>query len=149
MPFNKKLPIVTARLGPDKAIGISLVNRDKPLFTRCKIKLQLGDHEADLRMAYYWNGANQPQIMWSILGLSPLDPRTALASGFHDDGCENENVPQVIADATFVALLGPITFNGQRIEGIGPFKQFCCYFGVRFYSIFVRPTTRVFFRKET
>lgn len=145
---GKQLPILTARLGPDKAIGISLVNNEKPLYTHCKIHLKLGKYTADLRTSYYWNGANLPKITWSLLGLNPLDPRIALASGFHDDGCEDDEVPQVLADAIFVALLGPIEFNGIRLEGISKFEQVCCYVGVRFYSLFIRPQTRLFFRRE-
>src|SRR5687767_13932809 len=100
------LPIVRSSLPIDKAVGFDVANASKPFYTRSRLRAKLGRHEFELPTAYCWNGADIPRFAWTIVGVAPTDPRAVIASGFHDDGCERADVPQVIADALFVSLLG-------------------------------------------
>lgn len=146
----KQKPTITAALSASKAIGISLDSPDgKPLFTECALVADLGTNKLTLPQGYAWDGATIPSFCWSIVGVHPLDPRAVIASGFHDLGCESDSTPQVVADANFVALLGPIVFNGETLPGVGSMRATAMYLAVRLFSIFVRPTTRMFFRKES
>lgn len=138
----KQPPLVYASLDIDKAIGNSFRNEKKPLYTHCKITAHMGGHFAQLKANYFWDGASIPRFFWTLLGINPSDPRSMIASAFHDEGCDNPNTPQVLADATFVALLGPIKFNAYPLKGVGKWRARAMYAAVRFYSIFVRPLTR-------
>lgn len=146
MPRKKTIPIVTAILSIGDAIGID-PSRRKCFHTRCRILVTFGNDQVELRQNFFWNGADIPPICGLILGVSQYDPRLALASGVHDDGCSDPATPQVVADANFVALLGQIRFNGRLLPGIPKWRAIGCYIGVRFYSLFLRPSTRLFFRR--
>lgn len=137
-----------SRLPIDKAIGFD-PSSDKPFYAKCRIMANLGGSFSWLHAGYRWNGADEPRAFWSVWGVTPTDPRVVLASGFHDQGTEDENTPQVLADAMFISLLGNVHFNDVLLPGINWFQQFVFYTGVRFYSLFCRPTTRLFFRKES
>lgn len=139
---KKQIPKLTANLILDECVGFSFTNLEKPFWARCEIVAQMGN-TAKLFEGYQWNGGDLPVVCWSIFGISPYDPRGVLATGFHDLGCEDDETPQVIADANFCALLGPIEFNGKVLPGVGRWRQTLGYMFVRFYSVFVRP-----FQKE-
>lgn len=148
MPAKKNVPRITSRLPIDKAIGFN-PSSDKPFYARCPIVAELGDEKASIRAYYQSNGADTPRAFWSLWGIAPTDPRVTVGAMFHDEGCENPDCPQIIADALFVSLLGPIYWNGVLLPGINRFQQFVFYCGVRMESLFFRPTTRMFFRKES
>lgn len=142
---TKDLPAVYANLAAGKVIGQSIANTSKPFYTNCPIYVNFGPTmSCELTTAYQWNGADIPRFFWSLLGTNPDDPRSLLASGFHDHGCEDPRIPQVIADAVFVTLLGPIRFNGERLPGLGWLRSKLMYVAVRAYSIFGRPVARLF-----
>lgn len=146
MPRRKQIPIVTSDLPIGDAIGMD-VSRAKCFHTRCRIVAKFGDDEVELHQNYFWNGADISRFCGWLLGVSQYDPRLALASGVHDRGCEDPRTPQVVADANFIALLGPIMFNGKRLPGIAKWRAIGCYIGVRFWSVFCRAETRIFYRK--
>ncbi len=142
---GKNIPVVIAELPIDDALGISLSTPNKPFFTHCQITAWFGeDSRASLKQGYRWNGADIPRFFWTLLGVSPFDTRSLIASGFHDHGTESPDIPQVMADATFVSLLRPIRFNGRRLGGVGRFRAVLMYMAVRTYSIFCRPIARWF-----
>lgn len=147
---GKRMPTVMVENLPiDEAIGVSFTDHARPFYTRAKLTAYMGPHVATLRDGYRWNGADIPRICWSLLGVSPSDPRAIIASGFHDDGCERADIPQVIADATFVSLLRPFRFidsgthRGCYQPGVGPVRALAMYAAVRWYSICGRPIMRV------
>ncbi len=143
----KNIPLVFAVNDIDDAIGISFTNKRKPFYTHCTITASFGQgNQLQLRAGYHWNGADIPRFFWTLLGISQTDIRSVIASGFHDYGCESPNIPQVLADATFVSLLKPIRFNGRRLGGVGRFRATLMYMAVRAYSIFGRPLVRTFSR---
>lgn len=135
----KQIPRLHSDLPLDQVVSINLTNPDKPFRTRDHITARLGSNTAKLPRAWCWNGANVPQFFWSIFGISQHDPRAIIASGFHDFGCEDDETPQVVADANFAALLGPIEFNGVLLPGLNRWRVTLGYIGIRFYSVFVRP----------
>ena len=144
LPKRKRPAIVWAETDIDDSIGTSLTNTAKPYYTKGKIIAYLGGSSAHLPRGYHWDGASVPRLFWTLLGISPSDPRSLIASAFHDAGCENPNTPQVVADALFVALLKPIRFNNHRIKGVGWLRATLMYMAVRAYSIFGRPVARWF-----
>lgn len=104
------------------------------------IRANFGSHNWTLRRGKRWNGADIPRLGQALLGVSQHDPRVVLASGFHDDVCEQANqgkVMRVIGDAIFVALLMPIEFNGKELDGVGTLRAVTMYAGVRAYSVYV------------
>ncbi len=142
---GKNLPVVIAELPVDDSIGVSFTVHGKPFYARCQITAWFGeDSRASIKQGYHWNGADIPRFFWTLLGISPTDIRSIIASGFHDHGTESPDIPQVMADATFVSLLRPIRFNGRRLGGVGSFRAVLMYMAVRFYSIFCRPVARWF-----
>ena len=141
----KNMPLVFAEKDIDDAIGISFTNTNKPFFTHCTITVHFGQgNQSQLPTGYHWNGADIPRFFWTLLGISQTDIRSIIASGFHDYGCENPDIPQVLADATFVSLLKPIRFNGRRLDGVGRLRAVLMYMAVRAYSIVGRPIARKF-----
>lgn len=130
--------IVEADLGIAEVIGVDPSNTAKPFRTRCAVRAKFGEAEAWLPGGYQWNAADIARIFWTPLGVCQYDPRVLIASGFHDRGCESVVTPQEIADATFIALLRPIVFNGKIIEGVGWWRAALMYAAVRLYSMFIR-----------
>lgn len=151
---GKRCPTVIASdENIDDAIGVSFTNGRKAFYTRCKLTAYMGTHTAILPAGFHWNGADIPRLFWSLLGISPSDPRSLIASGFHDDGCERADIPQVIADATFVSLLRDFGFygmagTGKRINGVGRGRAVAMYVAVRAWSIAGRPATRLLKRAK-
>lgn len=138
------MPIVRAELPVGEVIGVDPSNREKPYFARCDVDLECGQHRATLSEGKRWNGCDIPWPGQRLLRWSRHDPRSLLASGFHDDGCEREDVPQVLADAVFVTLLRPIIFkqtkggqvlSSQVLDGIGEGRAASGYVGVRIWSL--------------
>lgn len=121
----------------DLCVCLDLKNDDKYFRTICEIKVEFAGREWALGRDFQWNGADIPRVWQFILGLGRYDPRLALASGFHDDVCNQvaaDNVQRVVGDAIFVSLLMPIRFNGTKLPGIGPWRAALAYAGVRCYS---------------
>jgi hypothetical protein len=140
---KRKRPVVVwSDTEINEAIGTSLTNTAKPYYTKGKMVAYFGNSSAQLPSGYHWDGATIPRLCWTLLGIAPSDPRSLVASAFHDAGCENPNTPQVVADAMFVALLRPIRFNNRRIKGVGWTRATLMYMAVRAYSIFGRPVYR-------
>ncbi len=136
---KKSIPIVCAELPIDEVIGNSF-QHDKQFYAHCDIFARFGpEHTTHIPKGYHWNGADIPRMAWTLIGLSPTDRRSIIASGFHDRGCESPFIPQVLADATFVALLRPIRFNNHKLRGVGWMRATLMYMAVRSYSIFCRP----------
>lgn len=144
LPKRKRPVVVWAENDIDDVIGTSVTNTKKPHYTKGKIIAYFGNSSTHLPSGYRWDGASIPRLFWTVLGVSPDDPRSLIASAFHDAGCANPNTPQVVADAWFVALLRPIRFNNRRIKGVGRLRGTLMYLAVRAYSIFGRPIARAF-----
>lgn len=137
-----QLPVVISELPIDEAIGVSFTHGQKQFYTKCKITAYFGSHTAELREGFYWNGADEPRLFWTVLGVDPTGIQVIIATGFHDDGCERSDIPQVMVDGVFVSLLKDIRFNGRKIRGLNKWKARAMYAGVRFYSIVCRPIVR-------
>lgn len=141
---GKDLPRLYSDLEVDEAIGNSFTH-EKQFFTRCEIRAHFGpEHATYLPKGYRWNGADIPRFFWTLLGISPTDRRSIIASGFHDRGTESPHIPQVMADSVFVSLLKPILFNGRRLRGVGRFRAVLMYMAVRAYSMVGRPIAKYF-----
>jgi hypothetical protein len=124
------------------AIALDVVAKDGKYFrTLVDITIRYGSHDWLLRKGFRWNGADIPRVLgwlFALLGVTQYDPRVALASGFHDDVCNQANkgkVMRVIGDAIFVTLLMPISFNGKSLDGVGQVRAALMYAGVRAYSM--------------
>jgi hypothetical protein len=145
----KHMPLVVAELPIDFAVGINFTDDEKMYQANCEIVAMLGTNTVRLPKGYRWNGADIPQLFWTLIGVSPTDRRSIIASGFHDLGCEDDDTPQVMADSNFVTLLRPFRFvqvgnGGHDQRGVGRARATAMYVAVRAYSIFVRPIVRLF-----
>ena len=117
------------------AIGLHFTHPTKQWRLNAILHVQFGVYEAEIPVGYIWNGADIPRLCWSLIGVNPHDRRVLIASCVHDWGCENENVPQKLADGMFASLLEPITFNGYPLPGVGKTRAALMYYAVRTWSV--------------
>jgi hypothetical protein len=113
--------------------------RKKCFVTDGWIKFRYGKRDLEVPSGTEFDGPSIPRIFWSLVGFSPLDDDTLLASCAHDWICEHDDeMPRVMGDALFVSAMGPIVFNGEVRKGVPKWRRRAMYLAVRLWTTFVQ-----------
>jgi len=96
-------------------------------------------YKVRIEKGYEWNGANIPRFAWTLIGLSPTDPRVAEASMVHDKLCENKN----LISSNGVEVSSKIFRDILLLQkDITPFKANLMMGFVRGYQMFMKGWAR-------
>ena len=106
----------------------------KPFTNLCDITYAINGQQHTVKEGKNFDGPSIPRCFWWIVGFSPVDLETLLASNIHDDMLES-GIIRMMADAWFGSVLSGATLNGRPLRKCKEWRAKLMYYAVRAWSI--------------